>query len=157
MLRRILFIFLTIICFCPFLYGYPKNIYLYKGKDKISVDTFLGKTTAIFFWAYWCEACKQELLDLDKSEWQNLNNIRFILVCLDKETMRESESWAKKNLSFKLFDTLHFDPELLFPEAVELESLPGHLIFDTKGNKIYAGKSDVKALIKFLEKSNLIK
>jgi peroxiredoxin len=84
--------------------GYPaKNftIKLLSGEDFI-LEYQRGKVVLIYFWAYWCEPCKQEMPYLDKiyREFKD-KGLEIVGISLDSSTKKTTEFTRQAQLQWK--------------------------------------------------------
>lgn len=84
--------------------GYPaKNftVKLLSGED-FTLDNQQGKVVLIYFWAYWCEPCKQEMPHLDKiyREFKD-KGLEIVGISLDSSIKKTGEFTKKAQLQWK--------------------------------------------------------
>jgi thiol-disulfide isomerase/thioredoxin len=121
----------------------------------------LGKVTMLNFWATWCEACKVELLEMEKNlkVLKSEKDFRFVFVNLDKDPSQGIE-WAKQNLADPALFLTHnvMDPQFSVTEKLGVDSFPMTLVINRQGSLRYIqrgytpGKGLTEKLVTLLRK-----
>lgn len=100
----------------------------------------LGKVTMMNFWATWCEACKVELLEMEKNlkVLKSEKDFRFVFVNLDKDPS-QGIGWAKQNLADPaLFLASNvMDPQFAVTEKLGVDSFPMTFVINRQGSLSY--------------------
>ncbi len=115
------------------------------GRSDVSSADFdtsqtLGKVTMLNFWATWCDACKVELLEMEKSlkVLKSEKDLRLVFVNLDKDP-NQGIAWAKQNL----VDPVWFltknvmDPQFAVTEKLGVDAFPMTLVINRQGSLSY--------------------
>lgn len=101
-----------------------------------STDQTLGKVTMMNFWATWCEACKVELLEMERDfkVLKSEMDLRLVYVNLDKDP-RQAVDWAVKNLTDPqgFLKKTYMDPLFTVVEKLEVDSFPMTLVINRQG------------------------
>lgn len=127
------------------------------GAQVLKSADLKGKVSVINFWATWCEACKVELVEMDRQLGPLLQNpgFRLVLVALDKEPAK-ALSWLQGHLAgAKTLARLAFDDSnFALAERLEVDSFPMTLIVDSQLKVVYvqrgftAGQGMTENLVK---------
>jgi peroxiredoxin len=84
--------------------GYPAKNFSIKllSNDDFTLEKQRGKVVLIYFWAYWCEPCKQEMPYLDKiyREFKD-KGLEIISISLDSSIKKTKEFTKKAQLQWK--------------------------------------------------------
>jgi peroxiredoxin len=84
--------------------GYPAKNFKVKllGGEDFSLANQRGKVVLIYFWAYWCEPCKQEMPLLDKiyREFKD-KGLEIIAISLDSSLEKTKEFTQQAQLQWK--------------------------------------------------------
>jgi peroxiredoxin len=115
--------------------GYPAKNFKVKllGGEDFSLANQRGKVVLIYFWAYWCEPCKQEMPLLDKiyREFKD-KGLEIIAISLDSSLEKTKEFTQQAQLQWKH----SCSGKVWKDETVTLygvNSLPSLWVVDTKG------------------------
>lgn len=92
----------------------------------VDLNTYLGKTVFINFWATWCKPCLQEMPSIESAQSQFKNqNVIFLLA--SNEEVNQIESFIKKhNYTFQY---VHLENM----EELGIQALPTTYIFNSEG------------------------
>lgn len=108
-----------------------------------------GKPLLINFWATWCDPCREEFPDLVKINTEYGGKIDFITVSLDDltEINRDVPKFLiemKADMPAYLLKTLD-ESEAIFSVSKEWKGgLPFTILFNAKGEEVYARQGKVK-------------
>jgi peroxiredoxin len=84
--------------------GYPAKNFTVKllSGDDFTLKEQRGKVVLIYFWAYWCEPCKQEMPHLDKiyREFKD-KGLEIIAISLDSSVKKTEEYTQQHKLKWK--------------------------------------------------------
>ena len=99
-----------------------------------------GKVTLINFWATWCEACKIELVEMEKLLAPQFANpdLNVVFLSLDKDPSK-AIAWFKANLgkSEQMLPRLYSDPKFELADRLGVDSFPLTLVIDRTGKISY--------------------
>lgn len=111
----------------------PKETFKDINGNKISLETYKGKTLYITFWATWCGPCLGEKPSLEKlkNEFKDNPNIVFIDISLDSDI----EIW-KNYLSGNEQDGIQLITENNSKTLANYKftGIPNHILIDSAGN-----------------------
>jgi len=84
--------------------GYPAKNFTVKllGGDHFTLKEQRGKVVLVYFWAYWCEPCKQEMPHLDKiyREFKD-KGLEIVAISLDSSVKKTGEYIRQHKLQWK--------------------------------------------------------
>lgn len=96
-------------------------------------DHLKGTVRIINFWATWCKACQEELLEFSPALAGK--KVNLILVNLDSDSS-VGEKWLKENYKGEYLFVA--DPNYKIAEAMKLTSFPATFIVDKTDSIIYS-------------------
>lgn len=99
----------------------------------------------ISFWATWCEACKQELKEID-AHLDTFKKVNLVLINVDSD-FGKAENWLKSNTSLSP-KVLHIsDADFSISSALSLKSFPYIFVVNKRNEIVFqSGKFDLKKL-----------
>ena len=112
--------------------------------QQVRLQDFNGKVVYLDFWASWCQPCRQQLRN--SREWKkqfNEEEVAFVYISLDKETIRWKSTVQSENLSGI---QLHAAAENIYQSPVarlyKVNRLPATFVIDQQGKIQYNSYED---------------
>ena len=102
--------------------------------DKVTLESFKGKTLILNFWATWCGPCKRELPEFQKA-YEKLagDKVAFLAISTDRDTMSDQVKTFVKNGKY----TFPVAMNSKAPADYEVRSIPFMAVIDGKGKLRY--------------------
>lgn len=109
----------------------------------LTPEQMLGKVTLINFWATWCEACKVELVEMERLLAPQLarQDFNLVFLSLDKDPSK-AVTWFKTELAQgdKMLPRLYSDPKFEIADKLAVDSFPMTLVINRAGKVSYVQK-----------------
>lgn len=116
------------------------NEFLLLSLDEAQPDSrkklsdFAGKPIIVHFWATWCEACVDEIPELDKFHESFEDNFHFVVIASDQTKGKAVREFYKtrhiKNLS------IFIDEKGALARAMKITALPSSVFVSSKGREL---------------------
>ncbi|MEQ8904611.1 TlpA disulfide reductase family protein [Ekhidna sp.] len=96
--------------------------------DRISFDSFKNEIVFINFWATWCPPCIAEMPDIHELYKSENDQVRFVMISLDKD-----ENKAREFIKDKKFDFPVYFLRSSLPDSYDTHSIPTTYVLDKIG------------------------
>lgn len=101
---------------------------------KKKLSDFAGKPIIVHFWATWCEACVDEIPELDKYQESFGDNFNFVVIASDQTKGKAVREFYKshniKNLS------IFIDEKGALARSMKVAALPTSIFVSSKGREL---------------------
>jgi peroxiredoxin len=65
--------------------------------SQVSLSDFKGKPLLLLFWATWCDACKEEILLLEKFSQGRKDQLTIVLITIDGQRKKRAQQFISEN------------------------------------------------------------
>jgi len=96
--------------------------------EKMRFDAFEGEVVFINFWATWCLPCIAEMPDIHKLYQAKKDQVRFLMISLDRDESKAKDYIAKKGFQFPVYFL-----RSALPKSYDTHSIPTTYVLDKEG------------------------
>jgi len=108
----------------------PFSLKMTNGKEG-SLSDFRGRPVLFFFWASWCESCKEEIALIEKFSQGKKDQLTIFLVAIDGENTRRIERILKNE---KITLPVFLDVKEKIARTYGIRMVPTAFLIDPEGN-----------------------
>ena len=111
---------------------YDNVIFLDNAEEEINIQHLDSKLIILYFWATWCEPCKEEMPSLNRLQAnQNLKNLKIYPINIGKENLNKVKSFFTE-LDINNLEP-YFDNPSTLAKTFSLRGLPTTILLNSKG------------------------
>ena len=96
--------------------------------NKIPFEDFKGEVVFINFWATWCPPCVAEMPDIHNLYQSKKDEVRFVMISLDRDEQKAKDFIAKKGFEFPVYYL-----RSALPKTYDTHSIPTTYVLDSEG------------------------
>ena len=97
--------------------------------NQVDFETLKGEVIFINFWATWCPPCIAEMPDIHRLYESEKEEIKFVMISLDRDEKKAKAFIKKKNFEFPTYFL-----RSSLPNSYDTHAIPTTYILDREGN-----------------------